>query len=210
MVFHTICMKKTVIINLHGGPGVGKSTLYGELFSELKKLNYEVEQVPEFAKELVWEKSFDVLSDQLFVFGTQNHRIFRTVGKVDFIVTDSPIILSHVYGEKYVPNMSQSFKNLIIEEFTRYPRFDVYLERIHPYIQNGRNETEEQAIDVDNRVKEIFQRNGWNFDISVKPISGISQEIINGIIKKFILNKFFTSDFFHYICLIIFIYNSNY
>lgn len=178
-------MKRTVIINLHGGPGIGKSTLFGEIFTELKKLHYEVEMVPEFAKDLTWEKSFGVLSDQIFVFGTQNHRIFRVLGKVDFIVTDSPLILSYVYGEKYMKDMSDSFRSLIMEEFTKHPRFDVYLERIHPYNQNGRNETEEQAIEVDKSVKELFNKYGLKFDMTIPSQDGAAKQIVNGIIKKF-------------------------
>ena len=178
-------MKQTVIINLHGGPGVGKSTLFSDIFSGLKKLHYEVEMVPEFAKELTWTKSFGILSDQLLVFAEQRHRTFRVAGQVDFIVTDSPLILSHIYGEIYIPDMTQAFKDLIIEEFIRHPRFDVYLERFHPYNTVGRNQTEKQAIDIDNRVKDLFKKCGWEFDMSIAPTGNVSEKIIQNIIKKF-------------------------
>ena len=48
---------KTVVINLFGGPGCGKSTIAAELFAILKKQGYEVELVTEYAKDKVWEES---------------------------------------------------------------------------------------------------------------------------------------------------------
>ena len=40
-------MKNTLIVNLFGGPGTGKSTLMARIFSELKVQGYDCEMVTE-------------------------------------------------------------------------------------------------------------------------------------------------------------------
>ena len=44
---------KTIVINLIGSPGTGKSTLASELFSKMKWKGHDVELVSEYAKESV-------------------------------------------------------------------------------------------------------------------------------------------------------------
>lgn len=62
-------MKAELVINIFGGPGVGKSTVAAGLFYRLKCLHYSVELVEEFAKYLVYQGMVDVLRrDQLRVF----------------------------------------------------------------------------------------------------------------------------------------------
>ena len=47
----------TIIVNFFGSSGVGKSTLSLELTATLKKLGYNADYVPEYAKELVYQKN---------------------------------------------------------------------------------------------------------------------------------------------------------
>ena len=42
---------ETIVINLIGAPGTGKSTVASELFSKMKWSGYDVELVSEYAKE---------------------------------------------------------------------------------------------------------------------------------------------------------------
>ena len=178
-------MKKPIIINFLGGPGSGKSTLAARVFTELKEMRLNVELNTEFAKDLTWEKSFGVLSNQLYVFAKQQHRIFRVANDVDFIVTDSPLILSLIYGEIYIPDMSQNFKNLIIEEYNRYPRFDVMMERVHEYETKGRNQDLEKAIWVDSQIEKIYENHGWEFDMKVHGHKEAGQKTIKKLFEKF-------------------------
>ena len=61
--------KKTLYINLFGGPGVGKSTLAAGLFWFFKtnrltlKHSYVIELVREFAKDLVWAQDLYTLKN---------------------------------------------------------------------------------------------------------------------------------------------------
>ena len=68
--------KQTIVINLFGAPGAGKSTLMAELFASLKNAGVDCEMSPEFAKELVWEKRTRTFDDELYILAKQNHRLF--------------------------------------------------------------------------------------------------------------------------------------
>ena len=55
----------TLVINLCGGPGTGKSTLSANLFAKLKMAGVDVELAPEYVKDLVWEESFKKIENQI-------------------------------------------------------------------------------------------------------------------------------------------------
>ena len=91
---------KTKIIQLFGGPCSGKSTLAAGLFYELKKAGYEAELVTEHAKEWAWEGRAIGKYDQVALISEQIKRQARLHGKVEYIVTDSPIRLCPIYEIK--------------------------------------------------------------------------------------------------------------
>jgi len=148
-------INKTLVINLFGGPGSGKSTLMAGIFSELKFRGINCEMAPEFAKEKVWEGSLDILSNQLYIFGKQHHTIFRLLGKVDVIITDSPIILSLYYGK----NCSDNFKKLVLEEHNKLHNLDLFIQRIKEYNPKGRLQTEDEAKQIDEELITILSDN---------------------------------------------------
>ena len=93
-------MRRTVVINLYGGPCCGKSTVAAGLFYELKCKGIECELTGEVAKDKVWDDNPWVLRNQPYIFGKQLHRIWRLEDKVDLIVCDSPILLSMIYSQE--------------------------------------------------------------------------------------------------------------
>lgn len=60
----------TMIINIYGGPGIGKSTIAAGLFN-LMNVTYEgftsVELVTEYAKDLIWENRLTTLQNQFYI-----------------------------------------------------------------------------------------------------------------------------------------------
>ena len=104
---------RTMVINLIGAPGTGKSTIAAELFAKMKWAGYDVELVSEYAKELVWEQRDETFKNELYLFAKQQHRMFRLNGKVKYIITDRPLILSVFYNKKYGDN-SKVFKDLVL------------------------------------------------------------------------------------------------
>ena len=135
---------KTTVINLIGSPGTGKSTIASELFAKMKWLGYDVELVSEYAKELVWEQRHETFKNELYIFAKQQHRLFRLQGKVKYIITDRPLLLSIFYNDKY-GNKSENFRNMVLEEIHKFENIDIFLNRTKPYVSKGRNQTEEES-----------------------------------------------------------------
>jgi hypothetical protein len=146
--------KNTIIINLFGGPGVGKSTGAAYIFAQLKLRGINCEYVSEFAKDKVWEESKAVFQDQLYIFGKQHFKISRCHGKVDVIVTDSPLLLSKYYNSN--PALGEEFNNLVEHVFNGYENYNYLLHRVKPYSIIGRFQTEEQAEKIDEELEEML------------------------------------------------------
>lgn len=147
--------KNTKILNLFGGPGTGKSTICAGVFSELKWRNIDCEMATEYAKDKVWGEDFKTLECQPYIFGKQLYRIHRLLGKVDIIVTDSPLLLSVIYDK----SNSDTFKKFVLEQINTMNNFNVFLERKKSYNPNGRMQTEKEAIEIDKRIKSMFENN---------------------------------------------------
>lgn len=142
----------TQIINLYGGPGTGKSTTAAHTFALLKHAGINCELVTEYAKDKVWEDSLEVLGNQIYVFGKQYHRIYRLLDKVDYIITDSPLLLSIHYAKAHGP----LFKGLVYEVYNSMKNIDIFLERQKKYQAIGRLQTEEEAKAIDKEIRNIL------------------------------------------------------
>ena len=86
----------TICINLFAGAGAGKSTIASGVFSLLKHHNVNAELITEYAKDLVWEGRLHLNRNDIEIFTEQLKRQFRLHGKVDVMITDSPILLSRI------------------------------------------------------------------------------------------------------------------
>ena len=144
--------KDTLVVNLFGGPGAGKSTLMAYLFYKLKILGVEVEMSPEFAKDLVWEERYNYFDEQIYIFAKQLHRINRVVGKVDVCINDSPLQNSFIYLKEENPQLKELVKN----EFNKFNNFNIFVKRGVKYVQNGRNENEQEALEVDKKIEDVL------------------------------------------------------
>lgn len=173
-----------LVVNFFGGPGSRKSTVAGNVFSELKWLNINCEYAQEYAKDKTWEKSHRILENQIKVFGEQHHRVWRLLDETDVVITDSPILLSIVY-DKF---KRESLKKLALEEFAKLNTLSYYLQRKAIYNPAGRSQTEEQAIELDKKIREMLIENSINF----KFIDGTKDSvpiIVNDILNKLELDK---------------------
>lgn len=149
----------TLLINLFGGPGTGKSTTAAGVFHQLKLQGVNCEMALEYAKDKVWEESKQVLDNQLYVFGKQFHRVWRLLGKVDIIITDSPLLNSILYYEDKNP----FFPEMVLFEHNRLNNLDIFLERVKDYNPAGRLQTEEKARALDGKIKGILDIESPNY-----------------------------------------------
>lgn len=141
------------VINLFGGPGAGKSTLAAEIFAGLKRKGICAELVTEYAKELVFEESWDVLADQAKVLDEQYKRIARLVGKVDIAITDGPILLSRVYDHDDDKNVW----NDALDAHNEFNNWNIFVKRTKPYEQRGRYQKEEEAKRLDTAIEMVLK-----------------------------------------------------
>lgn len=170
-------MKKTLFINLFGGPGTGKSTLCASIFTELKIKGVDCEMALEYAKDVVWEESFTKLKNQIYIFGKQHSRIHRLIGKVDVVITDSPLINSIVYDQTENPYL----KSLVLHEFSKLNTINYFLTRGTNYNPNGRVQSMEDALKVDEKYKNLLLDNSIPYieiTIGSNNASIISNQII--------------------------------
>lgn len=140
----------TKIINFFAGPGTGKSVTAIDLFSLLKKNHIKAELVTEYAKEIVYSDMQQLFKYQEHVFAEQRYRIERLIGKVDYVVTDSPINLGHFYMPEGKPY--DHFRDFVDACFDMYDNVNFYLNRIHPYESYGRDQTAEEALEIDKNI----------------------------------------------------------
>ena len=152
-------IKKTLVINLFGGPGSGKSTTCAGIFERLKLKGINCEMATEYAKDKVWEESYKTLDDQIYVFGKQLHRINRLLGKVDVIITDSPLINSIVYDKEN----NLAFKSLILNQHNRLNNLNYYIARDEHYEEKGRMQTKNEAEELDKEIKKILFDNNIEY-----------------------------------------------
>jgi len=170
---------KTLIVNLYGGPGTGKSTMAAALFSELKFRNITAELITEFAKDKVWEESIHLLNDQLFIFANQYHKFWSVLDKVDVIVTDSPLLMSLAYTKK------DNFKliELVKQHHFENKNLEVFLKREKPYVTIGRIQSEQKAKEKDLFIEDILNENLISY-YSFRSNKSSVNEILELILEK--------------------------
>ena len=156
-------MKQTLIINFLGGPCSGKSTQAAGLYYRLKMRGFNCELITEKAKEFTWEDNQTALSHQLYVSGHQSYRQERVEGKVDIIITDSPIIIGLIYHKKDKTDPTDSFRQLIVDKFKSKNNINIFLKRLKDYTPVGRNQTEKEAKALDRKNKKVLKDNDIEF-----------------------------------------------
>lgn len=152
---------KPLVINLFGGPGSGKSTSAALLFGHLKQHGYNVELVTEYAKELVWEERNKTLANQIYLLGKQTNRIEMLRGKVDAIITDSPLLLCSIYRGEHYP---QAFDDLVKWQYDQHDNKNFFLNRVKQFNPKGRVHTLEQSIEIDTTVKSLLDRHEYTYE----------------------------------------------
>lgn len=171
--------KKTKVINMLGGSGLGKSTTAAGLYHIMKLQGYNVELVREYVKNWAWSGQKVGQYDQIYIFGKQARSEYMLYGKVDYIITDSPIILSPVYEKFYNNGFSMiedaALKFLQKAHNNNINHINFLLERTKKFNPEGRYETEEQAKEVDKQVKIFLNEN----NIPYKHIDCLDNERLN-------------------------------
>lgn len=143
----------TRVINFWSGPGGGKSTTKAGTFFLLKSAGARAAQIEEYATERSVEEDWVSLSNQRKVLTKQNKRQQRFVGKVDWIITDSPLLLSILYAPPAWA--TKEFELEVWKTFNQYENINVWIERVKPYQKYARHHDEDEARELDVRLRDI-------------------------------------------------------
>ena len=174
-------MKDTVVVGIAGAPGAGKSTGAAYVFSMLKMLGVDAELVTEFAKDKVWEENPAPFKNQAYMFGQQYYRISRCLGKVEVIVTDSPLPLGILYNTD--PALDSHFDQTVINVWKSLNTMNYFLHRAKEYNPNGRNQTEEESNVLSEKILELYKK----YDMPLKVLLGLEEhysEIVDDVFRK--------------------------
>lgn len=87
-------------VNLFGRPGAGKSTVAAHIYHEMKVNDFAVELVNEYVKSWAYMGRKIRSFDQVYIFGKQLNAEDRLLfhSDLDYIVSDSPILIQYCYA----------------------------------------------------------------------------------------------------------------
>lgn len=153
---------KTKIINIFGGPGVGKSTIATGIFSKLKQNSISCELVSEYAKEITWEETQVLLQNQIHLFAEQFRRQYRLLDKVDFVICDSPLLLNSIYFKHFLEKSQKKYftddyislaSSFFDETFDEFNNINFFVHRNDKYhTLNGRVHSIEESKKIDSSI----------------------------------------------------------
>lgn len=141
------------VINLWAGPGAGKSTTAAGLFFLMKLRGINVELVTEYAKDMTYDFRVRTLKDQQYIVAKQHSRQLRLRDHVDFVITDSPLLIALAYAP---PNYYATFEQFVTEVYDSYDNVNVWINRVKPYVGVGRSQTEAEARELDVKLSSIL------------------------------------------------------
>jgi len=154
----------TIIINFFGAPNSGKSVEASQYFVDMKKQGKNCELISEYVKEWAWEERVINKYDQMFIVAHQMRRETILFDKVDYIITDSPVLLGVFYDEYY---NNHQLARLSILEYVRLREaqgiksINYWLEYKGYENDNGRYHKKEDSMQINIKMKQ------WLKDLNI-------------------------------------------
>lgn len=158
----------SVLINFLGAPSSGKSTISNNLVSKLKELELNAEYVNEYVKQWVWEGRNISPFDQFCIFGNEAHNQSVLFDQVDYIVADSPVMLTAFYHLYYdnkntLKDVCKEFYEMAEEMGVKV--FNFFLTRRKKYNPKGRYQTQEQADKLGQDLMNWLDQEGYEYEV---------------------------------------------
>lgn len=150
------------VINIVGGPGIGKSLTSGFLFSKLKLKGESCEFVQEVAKDYVWQQRYEILDNQYHLSLSMYEKLKSIYGKVKYVITDGSLLHGLYYNKYNTNNVSnvEKTQDMILSKFKEFNNVVLFIARgDHEYEQEGRIQNFNEALHVDEELKKILVEN---------------------------------------------------
>ncbi len=151
-------------INLIAGPNSGKSATAADIYSTLTRRHVNIQLVQEYIKTWAFEDRVPISFDQLYVFSKQLHAedVFlreKPRGTLaNYIVTDCPLFLQYCYAVRNKFSCADELYKIQSNFEKEFPSINIFIERPEHYQMIGRWENKDQAIAMDNLIKEQLKR----------------------------------------------------
>jgi hypothetical protein len=179
---------RALIVNMLGGPGVGKTTLAADLFVHLKHMGVNVEYVQEYAKKLVWQQRWFDLDNQ-FGVSLKQYQLLRAVADdVDCVVTDGPLAhgLYYVDGNKDCVSDSTKTKEALRRWIGEFDSFNVLVRRhLGPsYSEAGRYQTAHEAMGVAEAISKMIEAEEVQIDIEANAFDGSIGAVTSAVVEE--------------------------
>ena len=157
----------SILINLLGAPSVGKSTTAGKLFATLKGMDLNAELVQEYVKTWAWDQRKISPYDQFYFFGKETHNQSHLFNKVDFIISDSPVMLTAFYQlysqqENSLREICKHFYDMA-EKLDGVRVVNFLLTRKKKFSTKGRFHTEKQSDEIDELLRCFLRVEGYPY-----------------------------------------------
>jgi thymidylate kinase len=152
--------RKTLIVDIFGGPGIGKSTLAAGTYANLSMRGHNVELIREYVKPWAYRAHEITQWDEAYLFAKQLRAESALYGKIDIVLTDRPLRMSAVYEKLYSPQRNKMFDlvNSVHQEQEEagIHHLSLLVTRKTKYSVLGRFEDEASAIKVDQICDELY------------------------------------------------------
>lgn len=153
-------MKKSLVINIFGGPGCGKSTLAAFIYSQLSIEGLNIELVTEFAKKKTFEKNIFAISYQPYITSNQVYYQKLAEKNYDYVITDSPSLLGIIYNTSMNKKLKNIYNNFLIEEFKQQNNLNFLIKRHNnEFQQNGRLHNLKESLKIDKQIINLLEEN---------------------------------------------------
>ena len=153
----------TKVINIIGGPGGDKSLVSAGIIVNLNLRQKLVEQIPDFAKSLVWQRDFEALRNQYHIARQQFRMLELLDGQVQFLVTECSLPQLLYYNASYEENVCDVAKTRkqILDWYKQHDNINIVVERSdRKYVHTGRFQNEEHARRIDHAIRANLVREG--------------------------------------------------
>lgn len=177
-------MNKCKVINLFGGPGVGKSTAMAGLFYIMKVHDHSVEMAQEYIKPYVYNGTAgELIKDQFNLLDKQNEilKSYYNSNILEYVITDCPLLIGIVYNKN--KKIEEELKIKTQNLFMMYDNINILIERSSHYKCEGRLETFVEAKDADNKIKNLLDEMNQPY-ITINSLSDIDKALYGIICVK--------------------------
>lgn len=175
-------------IQFFGAPGTGKSVLAHEALTYFKKAGMNCEIVLELAREWAYINRGIQSMDQIYLFASQMTREDSLLSrdKVDFVITDSPLLLNCWYSRNQNPVFWQSLEPLVKLFDKRFEPINFFcpINKSYKFHQEGRHFTEDKSTMISESMYQLVEDFYGKKNVVVLPNENRLEAVVEAVQKK--------------------------